>query len=61
MAEFLEMGGYARYVWPAYGAFALILAGLAIWTWRRSVAARRTLAEIEAREARPDVVQETAS
>jgi len=26
MSEFLAMGGYARYVWPAYGLSALVLA-----------------------------------
>ena len=47
MAEFLDMGGYAAYVWPAYGAFALILGGLAIWSLRRNRATRETLKEIE--------------
>ena len=48
MAEFFEMGGYAAYVWPAYGAFALILGGLAVWSWRRNRAMRAALEEIEA-------------
>jgi heme exporter protein D len=26
--SFFEMGGYAGYVWPAFGATALVLAGL---------------------------------
>jgi heme exporter protein D len=25
-ADFMHMGGYARYVWPAYGLTALVLA-----------------------------------
>jgi heme exporter protein D len=25
-SEFFNMGGYARYVWPAYGLMALVLA-----------------------------------
>jgi heme exporter protein D len=25
MREFLEMGGYAAFVWPAYGVTALVL------------------------------------
>jgi len=37
MAEFLEMGGYGAFVWPAYGAVALVLLGLWI-TSRRFVA-----------------------
>ena len=32
MAEFLHMGGYAPYVWSAYGAFALIVGGLTLAT-----------------------------
>jgi len=26
LGEFLAMGGYARFVWPAYGLSALVLA-----------------------------------
>jgi len=28
MQSFLDMGGYATYVWPAYGVTALVLVGL---------------------------------
>ena len=28
MSGFLEMGGYAAFVWPAYGVAALVLLGL---------------------------------
>ncbi len=41
MAEFLAMGGYAGYVWPAYAIAALGLAGIALTTWRGLVKARR--------------------
>ena len=48
LQKFLEMGGYAEYVWPAYGLTALVL----LWNWwaaRRSeteaqIAARRRTA-----------------
>ncbi len=48
LKNFLEMGGYAEYVWPAYGLTALVL----LWNWwaaRRSeteaqIAARRRTA-----------------
>ncbi len=30
MSEFFNMGGYAAYIWPAYGISALVLIGL-IW------------------------------
>jgi heme exporter protein D len=43
MAEFFHMGGYAAYVWPAYGAAALGLGGLVVWCWRALVARRREM------------------
>ena len=38
LQEFLSMGGYASYVWTAYGLTALVL----VWNWW---AARRNEAE----------------
>jgi heme exporter protein D len=32
LAGFLAMGGYAAYVWPAYGLTVLVLAGLLLWS-----------------------------
>jgi heme exporter protein CcmD len=29
LQNFLEMGGYAKFVWPAYGLTALVL----VWNW----------------------------
>ena len=34
VAEFLTMGGYAFYVWGAYGLTAVVLLGNAIVAWR---------------------------
>lgn len=51
--QFLDMGGYARYVWPAYGLTAVVLLGMLIdsaVTYRRT---RRALAAIEATRPRP--------
>ena len=31
---FLQMGGYAAYIWPAYGVAAAVLGGLAIASYR---------------------------
>ena len=31
LSEFLAMGGYAGYVWPAYGVTAAVVAGLLLW------------------------------
>ncbi len=44
--EFLTMGGYAAYVWPAYGIALLVLLGNALLPVRRL---RRRLAELRAR------------
>lgn len=30
MTEFLHMGGYAPYIWPAYGLTLVVLGGLAV-------------------------------
>ena len=29
------MGGYGAFVWPAYGLAAIVLGGLAVFSWRR--------------------------
>ncbi len=31
LESFLYMGGYAVYVWPAYGVTALVLVGNLVW------------------------------
>jgi heme exporter protein D len=55
LTDFFAMGGYAAYVWPAYGFAALVLIALLVQSWR---SARRREAELEqvrrlARPARP--------
>ena len=46
----IHMGGYAAFVWPAYGATALIMAGLYFVT-RRNLKRLRTLRDaLEAQE-----------
>jgi heme exporter protein D len=44
LSDFFAMGGYAAFVWPAYGLAALILFGLLLQSWW---AARRGAAEFE--------------
>ena len=45
---FFAMGGYAAYVWPAYGISFAVLAG-AVWVSLRARARlRRTVAALEA-------------
>ncbi len=48
MSTFFAMGGYAAYVWPAYGVAAVVLIGLLIASVR---GLRAREAEIEAAEA----------
>ena len=52
MSDFFAMGGYAAYLWPAYGFTALVLIALLVQSWR---SARRRDAELEQvrRVARP--------
>jgi len=35
LGTFLAMGGYAGFVWPAYGVAFAALGGLAAYSWRR--------------------------
>lgn len=52
MSEFFSMGGYAGYIWPAYGVSALVLIGLIL----QSLAAYRSaFREVESLEAGPSV------
>lgn len=42
--EFFAMGGYAFYVWTAYGITALVLVANILIPWQRHRATRRELA-----------------
>lgn len=50
MREFLEMGGYAVFVWPAYGVAALVIALLVIDSVTRLKRRLAELARIEGGE-----------
>jgi heme exporter protein D len=52
LTDFFAMGGYAAYVWTAYGFAALVLIALLVQSWR---SVRRRDAELEQlrRVARP--------
>jgi heme exporter protein D len=43
---FLDMGGDAAFVWPAYGVALLMLIAFALLSWRRLRAAERALERI---------------
>ena len=48
LSNFLEMGGYGGFVWPAFGLTAAILLALLADSLRRLKAAQRALARLEA-------------
>ena len=52
LAAFFAMGGYAAFVWPAYGLAFAVLGGLTLHSWRRYRASRNALDEIEGRHRR---------
>ena len=35
ISAFLAMGGYAGFVWSAYGIALAVLGGLSLYSWRR--------------------------
>ena len=47
MTQFLAMGGYAPFVWPAYGVSVLLLGAAIVMTWRAYARARAQLAALE--------------
>jgi heme exporter protein D len=51
LGDFLDMGGYAPFVWGAYGFCAVVLIAMLVQSWRRLRANEATLRRIEA--ARP--------
>ena len=50
MSGFWAMGGYAMFVWPAYGVSALALVGALIWVWTGWRAANKRLRQLEQRK-----------
>ena len=47
--HFLAMGGYARFVWPAYAVALLVLGGIAALSWLRYRAGVRELDRLQQR------------
>jgi len=52
MSDFFAMGGYAAYVWPAYGASVLVLAAVTLLIWRRGRELKKRLEKFEAETAK---------
>jgi len=66
LSEFLDMGGYAVFVWPAYGIAAVIMIVLAVMSWRALVSERAVLEKLEAehgsrRGKRDEIVDEVVN
>ncbi len=53
-SKFIEMGGYAAYVWPALGLTVLVLAGLLILSVKSVRRREAELARLEAESGRGD-------
>jgi heme exporter protein D len=47
IGPYLAMGGYAAYVWPAYGLTCAVLGGLVLYSWRRYRHGIRTLERLQ--------------
>jgi heme exporter protein D len=48
MRDFLAMGGYASFVWPAYAIAAIVLAGLSLHSLAAYRRRQRELARLQA-------------
>lgn len=51
LTEFLQMGGFANYVWPAYLITILVMTLVALVSWRSLRKVRRQLEQLK--QARP--------
>ncbi len=47
MSGFLAMGGYAAFIWPAYGVSVALLGAAIALTWRAYARAKARLAALE--------------
>ena len=52
LGNYLAMGGYAAFVWSAYGAALAVLGGYAWYCWRRYRASTEALEKLQ-RQIRP--------
>ena len=49
LENWAAMGGYAAFVWPAYGVALVVLGGIALESWRRYRASVRKLDQLQRR------------
>lgn len=55
LGSWLAMGGYAVYVWPAYGVAVAVLGGLAWQSWRAHRLSEKALAGLQSPAGQRDV------
>ena len=49
IGNYFAMGGYAVYVWPAYGLATAVLGGLSLYFWLRYRNSERSLDRLQRR------------
>ena len=49
LSTYLAMGGYASFVWSAYGIAAIVLGGITVASWRRYRASQDALERLQQR------------
>lgn len=47
MTQFISMGGYAEFVWPAYAVAAIVMLGLLVESFRSLRARERELSALD--------------
>jgi heme exporter protein D len=52
ISTWFAMGGYALYVWPAYGLAGAVLGGMSAYLWRRYRDSVRSLGRLQSRATR---------
>ncbi len=52
MSEYLAMGGYAAFIWSAYGISVVVLSGLTIFGFRRLDRLQSALREFDSERGR---------
>ena len=55
MAEYVSMGGYGAFIWPAYFISAAVIAGLCLWAFaeRKQTAGRLKRLKAAEKDAAP--------
>jgi len=62
MSEFLAMGGYGAFIWPAYGAAAILMVGVLVMSWRSMRQREALVSSLRAsRRMEPEKVTEAVS